>query len=181
MLKYEKAVIMAATAHKGQIRKGSGEPYIIHPFTVAMTLIDEGCNEEVVIAGLLHDTVEDAEITFLNIEEKFGKEVTRLVRGATEVDKSLPWEERKNHTINYIKKAPLDERLLICADKLHNINSMIDDYEKIGEKLWQKFNGNKEQQKWYYTKILESFNSFDDIPSKITIFDRLEKAVNEFF
>lgn len=180
MLKYEKAITYAANAHHGQKRKGDGSPYITHPFTVAMTLLEQGCSEDIINAAILHDTVEDTRVSLSDIEENFGSYVMSLVKAASEPDKTLPWRDRKEHTIKYIRKASLDERLVIAADKLHNINSMIDQYQKSGETMWGIFNGDKEEQVWYYSSIIKSLNSHNDVPENINIFTSLEKKVKEF-
>lgn len=180
MLSYEKAINFAVEAHRGQQRKGDSLPYIIHPLTVGIVLLEEGCEQEVVIAGFLHDTVEDTDVTYAEIEDNFGSRVMRIVRGVSEPDKTLPWRRRKEHTIEYIRRAPLDERMVICADKLHNITSMIDEYRESGEKLWERFNAGREEQKWYYREILKSLQSHNDIPEKVNIFKELEKRVGLF-
>jgi len=181
LLKYEKAVTFATEAHYGQKRKGDGKPYIIHPYTVALILLNEGCSEELVIAGLLHDTVEDTEVTQEDIEKNFGSEVKRLVAGASEPDKSLPWEVRKRHTIEYLKDAPLDIRILTCADKLHNIVSIIREYQVSGERIWDKFHAGKKKQEWYYRNLVEVLCNRDDNPPGITIFEYFKECVENFF
>ena len=108
-------------------------------------------------------------------------EVMELVRGASEPDKSLAWQERKQHTLDYIKEASLEERLIIGADKLHNINSMIDDYQQLGEDLWERFNGEREDQLWYYRGLVKGLCYRQDIPSTINIFTRLKNRVEAFF
>ncbi|MFP4016805.1 MAG: HD domain-containing protein [Halanaerobiales bacterium] len=180
MLKYEKAILFAANAHEGQKRKGDGSPYITHPLTVAFTLLDQGCKEDIVQAAILHDTVEDTRTTLDDIENEFGKSVRELVKGVSEPDKSLPWKERKEHTIKHITNAGIAERLIICADKLHNINSMIDQYHIKGESLWSIFNGDKAEQIWYYSEVIKRLKSHNDIPDDLDIFDMLEKKIEEF-
>jgi len=93
-----KAIQFATLAHKNQFRKGTNIPYIVHPFEVAQILTDAKCNEEVIIAGLLHDTVEDTDVAIGQIEQEFGHYVAELVSSCSE-DKSQSWEERKQHTI----------------------------------------------------------------------------------
>lgn len=180
MLKFEKAIVFAANAHQGQKRKGDGSPYITHPITVAITLLDNGCDEDTVKAAILHDTVEDTRVTLNDIESTFGKNVKRLVEGVSEPDKSLSWKERKEHTIKHISTALFDERLIICADKLHNISSMIEQYQLKGESLWGIFNGDKEEQIWYYSQVVRSLKSHNDTIDNNSLFTKLEDKVNEF-
>lgn len=152
----EKALQIASMAHENQYRKQSRIPYITHPVAVGMMLIKEGYDEEMIAAGILHDTVEDTALSLSDIENLFGARIAEIVKGCSEPDKSLSWEERKKHTIEYLKTAPLEIRAVACADKLHNIRSIIADYEEIGNKVWEKFKRGKEQQKWYYTNVADS-------------------------
>jgi hypothetical protein len=79
----EKAICVAAEAHKGQKRKGSGIPYIFHPLGVGAILAENGCSMEVITAGILHDTVEDTDLTLSDIENMFGKEVATAISKPT--------------------------------------------------------------------------------------------------
>lgn len=151
------AIRFAASAHAGQVRKGSKVPYITHPFEVAQILTDAGCSENVIIAGLLHDTVEDAGITVLQIQETFGQRVSQLVDACSE-DKTKPWEERKAHTIEEMSLTEDIELLLLaCADKLSNLRSLNADFDQVGEAVWQRFKRGKAQQAWYYSEVLNCF------------------------
>ena len=152
------AIEFAAKAHSGQFRKGTKIPYIVHPLGVAKILIEHDCPEEVVVAGILHDTVEDTPITIDNIRHSFGEKVASLVQCASEPDKSDTWENRKRHTIEYLKTAPKDVLLVSLADKLDNIRAIRADYERVGDSLWTRFNGPKESQTWYYRSLVDVFS-----------------------
>ena len=167
-----KAFEIAYKAHKKQKRKATNIPYIIHPMEVAVILMKNGAGDDLVAAGLLHDVVEDTEVTLSKIKGKFGKHIASLVKGATEPEKlnknkrnlkntsgKKSWHERKLHTIEFITTANREMKMLSCADKLSNIRSMIEDYEKVGEKLWDRFNAPKGKQSWYYNSMLKSFGS----------------------
>lgn len=91
-----KALEFAIEAHKGQLRKGDGKPYIVHPVNVAMILTKLNLPDQVIAAGLLHDTVEDTNTSIKDIEVNFGSMVAKVVDDLTEKDKSLPWKVRKN-------------------------------------------------------------------------------------
>lgn len=128
----EKAIVIATMAHKGQTRKGRGIPYIFHPMEVGYILAAEGCKEPLIAAGILHDTIEDTELTAKSIEEIFGVEIRDLVLGASESNrdvKDITWDERKQHTLDYLKNdATEDIKLISCADKLSNIRSIERNY-----------------------------------------------------
>lgn len=160
------ALQTAWQAHSKQKRKGSEIPYIIHPIEVAIILMENGADEDLITAGLLHDTLEDTNINKALIEEKFGDHVSELVLGASEPQKlntnlsldeeKATWKVRKTHTINYIAKAPLEIKLLTCADKLSNIRSMVEDYKVLKNELWKRFNADLREQKWYYEELVLS-------------------------
>ncbi len=153
-----KTIEFATKAHSGDFWKNTRLPYIIHPLGVAKILIESGCSEEVVLAGLLHDTVEDTEVTLGQIENEFGKEVARLVEGASEPDKSDTWEDRKKHTIDYLKDAPMNVVQVTFADKLDNMRAIRSDYEKIGNKVFRRFNEPKNKQRWYFESLAQVFS-----------------------
>ena len=151
----DQAIIFASIAHKDQTRKSTNIPYISHPFAVGMILQKAKCSDEVVAAGILHDTLEDTSTTYEELAEEFGSKIAQLVRSASEQDKSLPWEKRKQHTIESLKDADLEEIQVITADKLHNLKSIQDDLVYNGEKLWNRFNRGKREQHWYYSSIVK--------------------------
>ncbi len=158
------AIEMAAKAHEEQSRKGSNIPYIVHPFEVAMILQENGGDTEMIVAGILHDTLEDTYVTPDNIRKKFGKVILDMVIGASEElqDRdTTPWKERKTHTIEYVKNANIRVKLITCADKLSNIRSMIRDYNKDGENLWSKFSAPYQEQRWYYENLVKSLEELD--------------------
>lgn len=155
----QKAIEFSANVHKGHFRKGSKVPYITHPFEVAKILgeaVAPNENEALICAALLHDTVEDTETSLDTIRMEFGDEVADLVASDTE-NKTLPWEKRKQNTIDFLKTdATLEMQMLACADKLANLRSIKEDYEKIGEEVWEIFVRGKEKQAWYYKGIAEA-------------------------
>lgn len=152
------AIQFAINAHAGQTRKGKDIPYITHPFTVALILSRAGAEEDVIIAGMLHDTVEDSDgaITLADIQKHFGDEVTELVRYVTEEDKSLPWAERKRQALAHIKVMPHNALLLKSADVLHNLSDLLGDLEQYGDSVFEKFNAPKEQKIIQQQKLVEA-------------------------
>lgn len=174
----EKALQIASQAHENQYRKHTKIPYITHPVAVGMILMKEGYDEEIVAAGILHDTVEDTDLTLDDIKRLFGQRIASIVEGCSEPDKSLSWEERKKHTIEYLKTAPLEIRVVSCADKLHNIRTIIHDSTDIGEEVWDRFNRGKQQQEWYYTNIAESLGH---LPPAFRLQKELSDAVDQLF
>ncbi|MEK7439542.1 MAG: HD domain-containing protein [Chloroflexota bacterium] len=151
------ALIFAARSHNKQNRKGTDIPYIVHPVGVMLILIEFGENDpELLAAALLHDTVEDSDATLNQLREKFGERVAEIVKGCSEPDKDDTWENRKAHTIEHLKTAPRHIQLVSAADKLHNLRSMIKDYEAMGDKVWSRFKRGKDDIAWYYRSVLTS-------------------------
>lgn len=152
-----KAIEFATRAHSGQHRKGTKIPYIVHPLGVAKILIEYGCPDNVVIAGILHDTVEDTLVTLDEIKQTFGLNIADLVEEASEPDKTDTWENRKNHTIGMLKTLSKEAAKLVLADKLDNIRAIREDLERNGPCIWGRFNRPQEQQKWYYENLAAIF------------------------
>ncbi|WP_066306745.1 HD domain-containing protein [Bacillus sp. FJAT-29814] len=173
----DKALQIAGRAHQRQFRKGTDIPYITHPVAVGILLLKAGYRDEVVAAGILHDTVEDTDLTIEDIRREFGPVIVEIVAGCSEPEKTLSWEDRKEHTIEFLKTASEDIRAVACADKLHNIRSIIDDYAKNGEAVWDRFNRGKNDQRWYYTSLVESLCSSGSFP----LVEELEKEVKRLF
>lgn len=153
------AIELAARAHRGQVRKSTGVPYLVHPLGVARLLIEHGLEEEVVIAGVLHDVVEDTPVTLEELEASFGARVARLVSALSEPDKSAPWEARKRHTLEVLREVPLEVVLASCADKLDNLRALEQDLARLGEALWASFKRGRAEQAWYYRGLAEVFQA----------------------
>lgn len=186
-----KAFYVAYEAHKKYYRKGTAIPYIVHPMDVASILMKNGAPEHVVVAGLLHDTVEDTDMAIDGIREQFGSNVAELVKGATEpeklvkgvtdIEKKKTWKERKQHTISFITGAWREMKMLSCADKLANISDMIREYALFGEELWGRFNATKAEQKWYYTSMLKALAAGEGSVADLPMYKELGRCVESMF
>jgi len=162
-----KAIEFAARAHAGQYRKGTDLPYICHPMNVCQILVGYKCSKEMVIAGILHDVLEDTSMTKADLEQNFGKEITDLVVGASEPEQmqgnwfnAFNWGKRKTNTLDKLGKSATGDILMVSiADKLDNIRSIKRDYRELGEKVWLRFNAGRAQQEWYYTSLARVFRA----------------------
>lgn len=170
----ENAKEFAIKAHKEQIRKLNGKFFIYHPLGVGEILESFGYNDDIIIAGYLHDTVEDTDVTIDNIKEIFGDRVAELVSNASELDKSLSWEERKTHTINFVKEKPLEEIAVIIADKIHNIEDLTNEIRVQGLSVFDSFKRGIKDQFWYFEGI---YNSVIISNSEVPIVGRLKMAI----
>jgi len=155
-----KAIIFATTVHGNQKRKGTDIPYILHPLEAGVIAAQIKYNKDIICAAILHDTVEDAHVTYETLEEMFNKRIVELVKAQSE-DKSKPWKERKGHTIEYLASTR-DEgiKIVALADKLSNIRAIYRDFAVIGDELWQRFNvKDKKLHKWHYEGLVKSLES----------------------
>lgn len=156
--KIQDAINFSDKIHRGQKRKGKETPYVIHPLIVSLILARIGAEEDVIIAGLLHDVIEDAkgnkELVAKEVESRFGKDVARMVDDVTEKDKSLPWEERKRIALEHIPQMRRDSLLVKSADVVHNMADSIEDLKEQGEEVFKSFNAPKEKQLKRYQDLI---------------------------
>lgn len=144
--------------HVRQARKGTRFPYLIHPIRVAWILERHGYDDEIVAAGLLHDTLEDTNTTKAEIAERFAERVARLVEAASEADKTLAWSDRKGATIAKVAEADSDVLPLLAADKLDNVRSIRDTLAERGEdETWALFKTGREDHAWYFRSLVQAF------------------------
>lgn len=162
--KIQKAIIKSAILHNGQKRKINKIPFITHPYSVAIILSDHTTDENIIVAALLHDVLEDVpSYSELDMERDFGKKITDIVKGVTEkndpgsenLGATESWQARKD---GYLKGLQQDdyEALMVCAaDKIHNLKSNIAGYKEHGEKAFDSFSAPIEKRMKFYKDILE--------------------------
>jgi (p)ppGpp synthase/HD superfamily hydrolase len=155
--RYEDALILAARAHQYQTRKVGGDPYIVHPTHVSVLLLRHSFSEDVAIAGLLHDVVEDQGIPLPEIEAGFGPAVAEMVAALTERklegDVERPWEDRKREALAQLRRASLDAVAVKAADILHNAHSVAHGLRREGPAIWRRFKRGPEETLWYYKSV----------------------------
>ena len=144
----ERALEATVRAHDGQWRKGRRSvPYVTHPMHVAIMLARWGLEEDVIVAGLMHDTVEDCDgWTVDRVREEFGAHVATLVDHLSE-DKSLTWEERKRWAVDHVPRMSPEAASVKAADKIHNLQCLRADLRAHTdhEQVWVKFKGGRER------------------------------------
>ncbi len=168
----QKAIKFAAKTHnhyQNQKRKGKEIPYIAHPLTAGIILALAGASEDVVVAGILHDTIEDSvehkKVTVEMIAERFGAGVAELVLSVTEIDKSLSWDERKAEALGHIAHFSHDSLLLKSADVLSNVTELVDDHARYGEDVFSLFHVTKEKTVAHQLKVLAALlDRWEDSP-----------------
>jgi (p)ppGpp synthase/HD superfamily hydrolase len=151
----ERGIALAVRAHAGQVRKGDGElPYVVHPVTVGLILSRYTADEDIIIAGLLHDTLEDTAVTADEIEREFGPKVHDMVQDVTERDlPGLSWETRKTRYLRQLQTASRGALLVAGADKIANLVSMIAAHAVAGDALWERFNAPAPQTLAFYRQV----------------------------
>jgi (p)ppGpp synthase/HD superfamily hydrolase len=185
--RFTEAVEYARELHT-EFRKGTEIPYMAHLLGVAAIVMGEtgrriSVTEEMVIAALLHDTVEDhgGMPRLLDVKHKFGKNVARMVAGLSDTfaedhDKKEGWEERKAAYIERLRSEEDDVLLISAADKLYNAKAILDDYREIGDEVWKRFKRGPDKQLWYFDELLKVFDlrprnrivdEFGDVVDKI--------------
>ncbi len=177
--RFEKALNYTVQVHTGQTRKKSTTPYIAHLLSVTALVLEAGAGEDVAIAALLHDAVEDRGgfDTLEEIRQRFGERVAAIVDECTDayVTPKPPWRERKEAYIAHLREATPEASLVSLADKLHNARSILRDLRIHGEETWDKFNGGKAGTLWYYRTLLEVFQESMSGP----LVDELERVVTD--
>jgi (p)ppGpp synthase/HD superfamily hydrolase len=148
MTLYEKALKLASAAHKEQVRKHDGSPYIVHPIMVARILEHHSFSEEVVAAGLAHDVLEDTEMAAEQLSDELGERVARIVSAVSE-DTDLEWEERKAKYVADVVAAGEDVWAVSLADKIHNAQNLTAWGAEVGADVWQNFNRGKKKKIWF--------------------------------
>jgi (p)ppGpp synthase/HD superfamily hydrolase len=159
----EQALRAATILHKDQVRKGSIPiPYVSHLCAVAMIVADYTDKEDVVIAALLHDTLEDTDYTAEELEDDFGGAVRELVEAVTEPQdehfKSLSWKEQKQQYAKSLRKASHESLLIAAADKIHNMRAIVEEYYDDHARFLADFKGSLEERMLMYQDISNAIN-----------------------
>ncbi len=160
--KIQKAINEASEKHEGQLRKADGLPYIVHPFAVAWILSNYTDDEDIIAAGLLHDTLEDvAGYRFDDIKKDFGDRVANIVKEVSEdkdpnikTNEKATWKDRKTKYLKHLQVASREAMLVSAADKIHNLSSLLDAYKEQGDAVWDKFNATPEEIIWFNGDVL---------------------------
>lgn len=157
-----RALQFAATVHGGQVRKGSGVPYLAHLLGVCALVLDHGGGETEAIGALLHDTAEDCggRAMLRQVREAFGEEVAAIVEGCSDTldTPKPPWRPRKEAYVAHLADATDAVRTVACADKLHNLLCVVRDLRAApGPGYWKRFNAGQDEQLWYYRACAQAF------------------------
>ncbi len=164
----DKAIIFAVKSHAGTERRGKSFPYIVHPMEAVEIVATITSDQELLAAAILHDTVEDTDITIEQIRTEFGERIASIV--AAETDKKekgkrddSDWRKRKQDAINRIAAAPIDVKIVAMGDKLSNMRAIARDYSVMGDKLWEIFHSkDKKDHEWHYRGLADSLKELKE-------------------
>jgi len=177
--RFRQALDYAAVLHADQRRKGAPVPYVSHLLAVTALVLEHGGDEDQAVAALLHDAVEDqGGLPVLEeIRRRFGDRPAAIVEACTDCDTlpKPPWRERKERFIAALGAAPAEARLVILADKVHNVRTILLDYRTRGDEIWSIFRGGREGTLWYYRSLADIFARLASTPLQ----EELDRTVSE--
>lgn len=174
------SIVFVNKAHKGQLRKGTDIDYVSHPMEVMQILTAMRADDNLIIAGVLHETVENTDVTLEDIREHFGEEVAVLVAHYNE-DKAKEWHERKSDVIDSLRKSDRRIKMMVLADKVSNLRSMYGNYMEVGQELWERFNASKEMQCWYYSAVRNALWELGEYEETSPIYDEMVNLFKDLF
>jgi (p)ppGpp synthase/HD superfamily hydrolase len=185
----DRAFAYARELHARQGRKGTTIPYLTHLMSVAAIVGENGGSEDQVIAGLLHDAVEDQGGMSVadEIRRRFGDTVAMIVLACSDSVSAdgrakAPWRSRKEAYLRHLKeqvgrdpKEMALVRLVSAADKFHNARAIVSDLRRHGPAVWSRFSGGREGTLWYYRELLSALSDGWSSP----VLEELDRVVRE--
>ena len=164
----DRAIVLAVKSHAGTERRGKGFPYIVHPLEAMAIVATMTSDQEMLAAAVLHDTVEDTDVTLEEIRAEFGDRVATLVAYESEekideMSAESSWHARKQATLDRLAAAPHDAKVVALGDKLSNMRAIARDYVELGDALWSRFHTSDPQEHaWHYRGLAESLCELRD-------------------
>ena len=180
---FDRAVIFAVNAHAGTERRGKGFPYIIHPMEAAEIVSTITSDQELLAAAMLHDTVEDTDVTLEQIRDEFGDRIAALVASESDTfndweSEEESWHRRKQEAMDRISASPRDSKIVALGDKLSNMRAIARDYAVMGDDLWNIFHVKaKQEHEWHYRGLADSLRDLRDTDA----FHEFERLINQVF
>jgi (p)ppGpp synthase/HD superfamily hydrolase len=177
--RFRQALDYASELHAFQRRKGTDIPYMSHLLGVCALVLEDGGDEDEAIAALLHDAVEDqgGKPVLEEIQRRFGERVAGIVAECTDTDEvpKPPWRKRKDEYVARLPEATPEALRVSCADKLHNARSLLGDYRRIGERLWERFTASRDETLGYYRSLVKVYRAH----GVGALAEELERVVDE--
>lgn len=163
----DRAITFAVKAHQGMERKGKGFPYIVHPMEAVCIVATMTNDQELLAAAALHDVIEDTDTTADDLKKEFGERVAILVEAESDDktggSKAETWHQRKQDTLDRLRNADLDIKMVALGDKLSNMRAIAHDYAVLGDELWNRFTvKDPAEHAWRYHALAEALNDLSD-------------------
>lgn len=179
----DRAIVFAVKAHAGTERRGKGYPYIVHPMEAVEIVATMTADQELLAAAILHDTVEDTEVTVEQLKAEFGERVASLVADESDVmpegmTEEASWHQRKQAAIDRLSKASHDAKMVALGDKLSNMRAIARDYAEIGDAIWNRFHTkDPKEHEWHYRGLADSLRELKDTEA----YREFESLINQVF
>ena len=164
----DRAIVFAVKAHHNTERRGKGFPYIVHPMEAVEIVATITSDQELLAAAVLHDTVEDTEVTVEQLRAEFGDRIADLVYAESDrftegVGEEDSWHDRKQAAIDRLASASHDAKVVAMGDKLSNMRAIWRDYQEKGDELWNIFHvTDKASHEWHYRGLAASLSELRD-------------------
>ena len=178
---FDRAVLFAVKAHAGTERRGKGFPYIIHPMEAAEIVATMTSDQELLAAAVLHDVVEDTDVTVEELRAEFGDRIADLVASESDafedgVSEEDSWHSRKRAAIDRLARASHDSKIVALGDKLSNMRAIARDYAIQGDSFWNLFHAkDPADHEWHYRGLAESLRELEDTFA----FKEFESLINQ--
>ena len=179
----DRAIMFAVKAHTGTERRGKGYPYIVHPMEAVEIVATITKDQELLAAAILHDTVEDTNVTVDQIRDEFGDRVANLVASESDempvgVSEEDSWHARKQAAIDRLSHASREAKIVAMGDKLSNMRAIARDYAEQGDKLWNLFHvKDRKSHEWHYRGLADALKELDDTFA----YQEFVKLINQVF
>tara|TARA_Y100000991_G_C21858376_1_gene299799 strand:+ start:188 stop:784 length:597 start_codon:yes stop_codon:yes gene_type:complete len=181
--KYKKAIDFSYNFYQSKFRKGLKIPYFTYLSSVSNLIIENSGNTDEAIAGLLHDLLEfdDNKKKINVIKSRFGIKVLNIVKQCSNASfnnlNKEDWLSSKKKFLETMNKKSQSTLLVSICDKLHSLSCIINDYNKIGKKLWKNYDHSKDDNLWYYKSLCKNFKKY--LKNHKSLKDKFQRNVNE--
>lgn len=179
----DRAVIYAVNAHAGTERRGKGFPYIVHPMEAVEIVATMTPDQELLAAAVLHDVVEDTNVTVEDLRKAFGDRIAHLVEEESDkfvegVSEADSWHDRKQAAIDRLAAASREAKMVALGDKLSNMRAIWRDWMEKGDAIWNIFHvTDPAEHEWHYRGLADSLRELDDTVA----FKEFEHLINKVF
>ena len=178
----DRAIVFAVRAHQSVERKGKGFPYIVHPMEAVSIVATMTNDQELLAAAVLHDVIEDTDVTAEDLRLEFGKRVALLVEDESDVSvdgsKANSWHQRKQAAIDRLARASRDAKIVALGDKLSNMRAIARDYAEQGDALWNLFHAkDRQDHEWHYRGLADALSELRDTFA----YREFENLINQVF